>query len=146
MGATTIVTPATNVLIVDDDFQVRQSVAEILELEGYTVTPTSTGEAALAALRLQAVPSVAIVDLWLPGMGSTAFVHRMREQMAFRIPLIIMTAWPSSHRLDLDADMVLRKPAEPTAIVRAVDRLAARRGPRRAPRPFARRSRIRATP
>lgn len=118
-------------MVVEDDLQVRQSLAEILELEGYTVTPTSTGEAALTALALHGEPAVVILDLWLPGMGSVEFVRHLRQRSCLRIPLIIMTAWASSHDLGMDADAVLLKPAEPTAIVRAVDRLAVRRAPAR---------------
>jgi CheY-like chemotaxis protein len=121
----TIVTPGTVVMIVDDDLEVRQSVAEILEIEGYEVAPVSSGEAALTALTLGATPSVVILDLWLPGMGSAEFARRLRGLSGPRLPLIVMTAWPSRDRLDLDADTVLAKPAEAAAIVRAVDKLAA---------------------
>jgi DNA-binding response OmpR family regulator len=119
-------------MLVDDDPLIRESVADVLELEGYAIAPASTGEAALTALTLGATPSTLILDLWLPGMGSVAFLRTLRARPGGRIPVIILTAWPAVERLDLDADAYLLKPADAAAIVRAVDRLV-RGGRRRSP-------------
>jgi CheY-like chemotaxis protein len=134
---TQLVTPGTLVMLVDDDPLVRESVAETLEIEGYTVAPVPTGEAALTALDLGATPSALLLDLWLPGMGSVAFLRALRARPGSRMPVIVLTAWPSTTRLDLNVDACLVKPAEATAIVRAVDRLVPsqrRRSPQRAAR------------
>jgi len=120
-----LVKPGTVVMVIDDDPEVRASVAEVLELEGYEVAPVSSGEAALAALSLGATPSAVILDLWLPGMGSAAFARRLRELSGPRLPMIVLTAWPIPDELDLDADAVLTKPAEAAAIVRTVDKVVA---------------------
>jgi CheY-like chemotaxis protein len=119
-----LVQAGTQVMIVDDDVQLRQSVAEILETEGYEVLSVSTGEAALARLALGAQPAAVILDLWLPGMGSAEFARRLRGRSGDHIPIIVLTAWPSWERMDVEADAVLSKPAEAAAIVRAVDKLA----------------------
>src|SRR5262245_5533129 len=119
-----VVKPGTVVMLVDDDPEVRQSVAEVLEIEGYEVAPVSSGEAALAALALGATPSAVILDLWLPGMGSTAFARQLRARSGPRLPMIVLTAW-TADRLELDADAVLTKPAEAADIVRTVDKVVA---------------------
>lgn len=131
-----LVKPGTVVMVVDDDPLIRESVAETLEIEGYAVAAVSTGEAALTAIELGAIPSAVILDVWLPGMGSTAFMRALRARPGGRVPVVVLTAWPWSERpLDLDADAYLVKPSEASTIVRAVDRLVRarpRRGPRKA--------------
>lgn len=122
-------------MLVDDEPLVRESVAEVLEIEGYEVAPVATGEAALTALELGATPSALILDLWLPSMGSVAFLRALRARPGGRIPVIVLSAWPRAQRLDLDVEAYLVKPAEAAAIVRAVDRLVParrRRAPQRA--------------
>lgn len=128
----------TLVMIIDDDADVRRSVQEALVIEGYDVLTLASGERALARLASGIRPSVVIMDLWLPGIGSSAFAHRLRAIVP-RIPLLLLTGWPFPERLGLDADAVLRKPAEAVTIARAVDKLALRpvrrRRPRRSPAP-----------
>ena len=132
---TWLVAPGTVVMLIDDEPLIRESVAEALELEGYTSAPVSTGEAALTALDLGATPSAVLLDLWLPGMGSAAFVRALRARPGSRVPVIVLTAWPPAERSGLDVDAYLVKPAEGAAIVRAVDRLIpARRRAQRAER------------
>jgi DNA-binding response OmpR family regulator len=134
-----IVEPGTVIMIVDDDEAIRQGVTEILVTEGYEVRPAPSGEAALAEIGLGVTPSVVILDLWLPGIGSSEFARRLRARFQRRVPILVLSAWPSLHRLALDADHVLPKPSDAAAIARAVDKLAARgavelrRGPSRAP-------------
>ena len=78
------------VLIVDDDHQLRLSFERLLVAEGYETRVASSGEAGLAAVR-EALPDAVVMDVRMPGMsGLTAFAA-MRE-IEPRLPVIIMTA------------------------------------------------------
>jgi nitrogen regulation protein NR(I) len=80
-----------NILIVDDDAQLRQSFEKLLTAEGHTVKTASSGEAAIAMVQT-AVPDLVIMDVRMPGMsGLDAF--RAMHEIEPKLPVIIMTAF-----------------------------------------------------
>jgi nitrogen regulation protein NR(I) len=80
-----------NILIVDDDAQLRQSFEKVLSTEGHTVKTASSGEAALALVQSE-VPDLVIMDVRMPGMsGLEAF--RAMHDIEPKLPVIIMTAF-----------------------------------------------------
>ncbi len=79
------------ILIVDDDHQLRQSFEKLLTAEGHTVRTATTGEAGLAQVQAQ-VPDLVIMDVRMPGMNGLEAFRRMHE-IEPRLPVIIMTAY-----------------------------------------------------
>jgi nitrogen regulation protein NR(I) len=80
-----------NILIVDDDAQLRQSFEKILTAEGHAVKTASSGEVAIAMVQA-AVPDLVIMDVRMPGMnGLEAF--RVMHEIEPKLPVIIMTAF-----------------------------------------------------
>jgi len=59
---------ASDVLVVDDEADIRELVAGILTDEGYSVRTANDGEQALAALRARK-PALLILDIWMAGGG-----------------------------------------------------------------------------
>src|SRR5947207_12390094 len=59
---------ASDVLVVDDETDIRELVAGILSDEGYAVRTASDGEQALAAIRARK-PALLILDIWMAGGG-----------------------------------------------------------------------------
>jgi two-component system nitrogen regulation response regulator NtrX len=57
---------AIEVLVVDDEADIRELVAGVLEDEGYTTRSAATSDAALAALA-ERRPSLVLLDVWLQG-------------------------------------------------------------------------------
>jgi two-component system nitrogen regulation response regulator NtrX len=57
-----------DVLVVDDEVDIRELVAGILEDEGYSVRTAADSDAALAAIRARR-PSLLIQDIWMQGGG-----------------------------------------------------------------------------
>ncbi|MGH7155916.1 MAG: response regulator, partial [Acetobacteraceae bacterium] len=57
---------ATRILLVEDDPHVAETLAELLELEGYRVTVAPDSTAAFACLRRE-TPDLVLCDLTLPG-------------------------------------------------------------------------------
>ncbi len=57
---------ANEILIVDDEPDIRMLIEGILEDEGYTVRQAGDSDAALAAFRVRR-PSLVILDIWLQG-------------------------------------------------------------------------------
>ncbi len=104
--------PAPAVLVVEDEPHMQFVLAENLEVEGYEVTTTGTGEGALGALA-QRPYDLMIVDVMLPGMSGFEVCRGVRAR-GLRIPLIMLTARSEeSDRvigLDLGADDYVTKP------------------------------------
>lgn len=84
--------PVARVLVVDDDADILESLAEILELEGYEVRRARNGEEALAVLA--AGPAdVILLDLVMPVMNGWEFSRRLAERPAGeRPPLVVVSA------------------------------------------------------
>ena len=66
-----------SVLIVDDEERVVQSIAGVLEDEGFRVTTTKSGEEAIGIFR-QREPDVTLLDIWMPGMDGIEVLKRLR--------------------------------------------------------------------
>jgi two-component system, NtrC family, nitrogen regulation response regulator NtrX len=67
-----------NILIVDDESSIRQSLAEVLEDEGYAAAQADSGEACLETLRKRAF-DVVLLDIWLPGIDGLETLGKIRE-------------------------------------------------------------------
>jgi two-component system nitrogen regulation response regulator NtrX len=59
---------AADVLVVDDEADIRELVAGILSDEGYAVRTASDSETALAAIRARK-PAILVLDIWMHGGG-----------------------------------------------------------------------------
>jgi ActR/RegA family two-component response regulator len=82
-----------DILVVDDDQDLADSLAQLLRLEGYTVEATYSSEAAIDVIKQHAI-AVALVDIRL-GQGNG--VQLIRELQAHRpeVIVILMTAYAS---------------------------------------------------
>ncbi len=80
----------SDILLVDDDDQLRGSFYNLLTMEGHSVRAASSGETALA-MAAEAMPDAAIMDVRMPGLDGLAVLRLLREKEP-RLPVIIMTA------------------------------------------------------
>jgi CheY-like chemotaxis protein len=81
------------VLVVDDDDDLREMVAEMLELEGFDVRAARNGREALDFLRSNPAPSVIVLDLMMPIMNGQEFrTEQLRDETLARIPVVLLTA------------------------------------------------------
>ena len=141
----TLVPPRTLVFVIDDDVDIRQTVAELLILEGYEALPLPSADAAWNQLAAGVRPALIILDLWLPGMSSSEFVRRLRASHHARVPVLVLSGTPGKgDRVESEVDAISQKPIEATTLVRVVDKLVRlrarsagpeRRPARRMPRP-----------
>jgi CheY-like chemotaxis protein len=82
----------TGVLIVDDDRDVRELLAELLTQEGYHAIMAASAEDALARLET-VIPDLIVSDLMMPGMDGADLLARLGNDSRYAaIPTILLTA------------------------------------------------------
>ena len=100
------------VLVVEDEPQMRALLTDNLEFEGYHVTAVESAEQAVDEVARNPV-SLVLLDVMLPGMNGFALCERLRTKGA-RVPIIILTARADEQDrirgLDLGADDYVSKP------------------------------------
>jgi two-component system KDP operon response regulator KdpE len=123
---------APQVVIVEDEIQIRRFVRAALESDGWTVFEAAAGREGLIATG-ERKPALVILDLGLPDMDGIDFIRDLRGWSA--IPLLILSARSTEPdkvaALDAGADDYLTKPfgvAELLARVRALRRRQATAG------------------
>jgi two-component system, OmpR family, response regulator len=126
-------TTQKNILIVDDDMDIREQLSLTMKAEGYAVAAAASQEEAEETL-LQFIPSLAIIDLMMENMDSGfALCHHIKKLYP-EVPVIILTAAAAATGLDfaarqgdasswMKADVLLDKPARPEQLRSEVRRL-----------------------
>ena len=81
-----------NVLVVDDEDDIRTVARLFLEMRGHDATEAVSGEEALAALECQS-PDVVLLDLRMPGIGGWGVLDVLQERDRLRdLPVIVVSA------------------------------------------------------
>lgn len=80
-------------LVVDDDEDVRDALAVVIEDEGYAVATASDGVAALEWLEKHGPPCVILLDLMMPRMDGLTFLQKLQDDPRFsRTPVAVVSA------------------------------------------------------
>ena len=77
-----LVASGTVVLVVDDDSDLRDCIADVLMMEGYDARPLRSADSAWTEVVAGTQPAAIILDQWIAGMSSREFVRRLRESTA----------------------------------------------------------------
>ncbi len=119
----------SNILVVDDEPVARQSLSDILKLEGFIVASAPNGQAAIEYVRTHPV-DVMIVDLRMPGMDGLEVVQVL-NQLSPDTEVILLTAFGSTETaiqaLRLRIHDYLLKPASPAQVISSVKKALVRR-------------------
>lgn len=86
-------TNAMQILIVDDELNIRNALVTLLERKGYRALSMATAEEALEVFETTAMDLV-ITDLRMPGIGGMEFLRRLRTQWP-STEVVVMTAYGS---------------------------------------------------
>ncbi len=100
-----------NILVVDDEPQIRRVLRSTLSRQGYVITEAKTGEEALQSLRKER-PDLVLLDMNMPGMGGIEACREIRR--ASDAPIIMLTVRNAESdkvaALDAGADDYVVKP------------------------------------
>lgn len=106
-----------DVLLIDDDEELCELLADYLGQEGFSVEAVHNGEAGLA--RIGAQVGLIVLDVMLPGMSGFEVLRRIRERST--VPVLMLTARGDDVDrivgLEMGADDYLAKPFNPRELV-----------------------------
>lgn len=113
---------APEVMIVDDDDDLRDMLSLTVEAQGFRTIGAVDGFDALDKLEQGAHPSLILLDLRMPRMNGAEFLQAVRSTPASEIPVIAVTGDPGAFPEALRAGAIacLRKPIEPRALLDAI--------------------------
>jgi CheY-like chemotaxis protein/predicted transcriptional regulator len=123
-----VIAGANVVLVIDDDSDIRNELAELLRDEGYQVVTAANGREALRALRHDVRPGLILLDLGMPVMDGSAFSAELRRDPALRdTPVVLLSgrgdARETAARLEARACLV--KPVPYPTLLGTVERFCA---------------------
>ncbi|MEW6496023.1 MAG: response regulator [Cyanobacteriota bacterium] len=119
------------VLIVDDEADVREFISAVLESHGIRVTAVATGAEALEALA-RFRPDVLVSDIRMPDENGYSLIRKIREleaEKGWHIPAAVFTAYVAEDRekaLTAGFESHLHKLAQPMELIEMVARLSGR--------------------
>jgi CheY-like chemotaxis protein len=112
----------SDILVVDDDRDVRDTLAAVLGDEGYHVRCAENGAQALAAILHGPKPAAIVLDLIMPVMSGWELLEAVRSDAELsRIPVVVLSAVRAPRELPH-----LAKPVSVDELVRTLDRMCQR--------------------
>jgi len=129
-----------DVLVVEDESDIRQLIVHHLERDGFRCRQVATGPEALRAARAS-TPDLVVLDLMLPGIDGLEVCRRLRADAATAaVPIIMLTAKSDEVDrvvgLELGADDYVAKPFSPKELVARVRAVLRRSRPETTGRVF----------
>lgn len=111
------------ILVVEDDYDLRDVVCDVLRDLGYVVLCAGDGREALAVLQARQRVDLILLDLMMPGMNGYQFRDRQLADAALApIPVVVFTAGNEQRCNALGNVVYLRKPVELDDLVQTVRR------------------------
>lgn len=91
-----MVEQTANVLVVDDEEEIRKILTQILEKEGFRVVTAPDGQQAMRQLCLEA-PDLILLDVRMPGLSGMEVLKKIRE-IDDDPPVVLITAYADIHQ------------------------------------------------
>jgi two-component system chemotaxis response regulator CheY len=84
------------ILVVDDDRDIREALVEILVHEGYPVEMAENGARAIELIRRGPTPALVLLDLMMPVMSGWEFLELAEQDRQLAdIPVVVVSAMPA---------------------------------------------------
>ena len=81
------------IVVVEDDEGIRETMAALLEDEGFSVVQAENGLMGLEALHLRPDTALVLLDLWMPVMNGWQMLAAMRHDDALaKVPVVVISA------------------------------------------------------
>jgi CheY-like chemotaxis protein len=101
------------VLIIEDDADLREMMAQLVALEGHEACTVANGREALDYLRHAERPDLILLDLMMPVMDGWEFRREQRNDPTIAdVPVVVLSALDPSRAADIGAIEFLKKPLD----------------------------------
>lgn len=113
------------ILIVEDDADLRETLADILQYEGFHVETASNGQEAWLRLAAEPLPALVLLDLKMPVMDGWEFrARQLRDPQIASVPVVLISAAEEIRQQAalLSADAFLSKPIDVSRLIDVVSR------------------------
>ncbi|MCC6554166.1 MAG: response regulator [Polyangiaceae bacterium] len=111
------------IMVVDDDEDVRETIRDALEMNGYSVVTAENGRVALDKLATMERPGLILLDLMMPVMDGLEFLAAgLASRVLEGIPVIVITAYDHLAAKASDATAVVKKPIDLAVLMTWVER------------------------
>ena len=106
-------------LLVEDDADIRETLAELLEEAGYRVESAADGLIALAKLREEPAPDLVLLDMMMPRMDGHGFLAELKKTPAWqRLKVVAISATEVKEPLGVTA--FVKKPFDPARLLKLI--------------------------
>jgi two-component system, chemotaxis family, chemotaxis protein CheY len=106
---------------VDDEEEIRETVADCLTDANFRVVCASDGAEALRYLHANPPPDIILVDLFMPAMDGWQFIKRLEGDLELSsIPVVVMTAAGNHWGYPVPQPRLLHKPFQLDTLLRVV--------------------------
>src|SRR5688572_10975061 len=114
-----------SILLIEDNQDIRENTAEILELAGYKALMAANGMEGVSAA-IANKPDLIICDIMMPELDGYGVIHMLQKNPATQsIPFIFLTAKAERTEIrkgmDLGADDYITKPFNGTELLNAIE-------------------------
>ncbi|MCX6352376.1 MAG: response regulator, partial [Bacteroidetes bacterium] len=114
-----------HILLIEDNKEVRENTAEILELSGYKITTASDGKKGVEEVN-KSKPDLIICDIMMPVLDGYGVLHMLnRNEETTNIPFIFLTAKTERSEvrkgMEMGADDYITKPFDKIELLNAVE-------------------------
>lgn len=114
------------ILLVEDDQDIRETLIELLESEGYEVVPAENGQIGLDKLSsAPTLPNLILLDLMMPVKDGFQFCAEKEANPKFaNLPVVVMSAdgHIRQNQLRVNARAYLKKPVDIYEILNIVEK------------------------
>ena len=114
-----------SILVIEDNENIRENTAEILELAGYKVYTAENGKKGVE-IALKEIPSVIVCDIMMPELDGYGVLHLLKKNTSTEnIPFIFLTAKTERSDMrkgmEMGADDYITKPFDDIELLKAVE-------------------------
>jgi len=118
-------TDMTKVLLIEDNLEIRENTAEILEMEGYLVEVAENGVIGIAKAK-EKMPDIILCDIMMPEADGWEVIKQLKKnESTSRIPFVFITASVEKKEIQAGLDMgavgYIRKPFEGGELLSTVE-------------------------
>jgi CheY-like chemotaxis protein len=111
-----------NILVIEDNKEIQESLKLALELEGYHVFTADNGLEGLDQLSKIPTPCVIILDLMMPVMDGWQFVEEVNKNLMFStIPIVVVSAFGDKKTTPKSSDYI-PKPIDLEALLKTISK------------------------